>query len=102
MAIDVGQSVEIHRPAADVFDSLAHGENMPRWMSVFETVEQDSEGAPAKGTTYRYKMAARGKAESTFEWTQFEPGRKLAWEDRRSRLARARSSRAASTSSKSA
>jgi uncharacterized membrane protein len=80
MAIDVGESVEIRRPATDVFDYLAHGENMPRWISVFEKVEQDSEGPPAKGTTYRYKMASRRKPESTFEWTEFEPGRKLAWE----------------------
>jgi uncharacterized membrane protein len=80
MAIDVGESVEIRCPARDVFDYLAHGENMPRWISVFEKVEQDSEGPPAKGTIYRYRMASRRRPESTFEWTEFEPGRKLAWE----------------------
>src|SRR5207302_8075527 len=55
-------------------------ENRPRWMKLFETVEQESDGPPAKGTSYHYKMAARGKAESTFEWSEFEPNRKLAWE----------------------
>ena len=79
MAIDVGESVEIRRPAAEVFDYLAHGENMPRWMNIFETVEQEPAGPPAKGTTYRYKMATRGKAESTFEWSEFEPAHRLAW-----------------------
>jgi uncharacterized protein YndB with AHSA1/START domain len=63
-----------------VFDYLAHGENMPHWMALFETVEQESAGPPAMGTVYRYKMAARGKAQSTFEWSEFEPGRRLAWE----------------------
>jgi uncharacterized protein YndB with AHSA1/START domain len=80
MAIDVGQSVQIRRPSADVFDYLAHGENMPHWMGIFETVEQESPGPPGKGTTYRYKMATRGKAASSFIWSEFEPPRKLAWQ----------------------
>ena len=79
MSIDVDKSVEIRRPARDVFEYLAHGENMPRWMSTFETVQQASDGPPTKGTTYRYKMASRGKPESTFVWSEFQPGRKLAW-----------------------
>ena len=79
MAIDVGENVEIRRPAAEVFDYLAHGENMPAWMNIFETVEQESAGPPAKGTTYRYKMSTRGKAESTFEWSEFEPTHRLTW-----------------------
>ena len=79
MAIDVGESVEIHRPAGEIFDYLAHGENMPRWMSIFETVEPESGEPPHQGSKYHYKMSTRGKAESTFEWTDFEPARRLAW-----------------------
>jgi uncharacterized membrane protein len=80
MGLDIAESVEIGRPADEVFDYLAHGENMPLWMEEFESVEQVSGGPPAKGATYQYKMAARGKTESTFEWSEFEPGRKLAWQ----------------------
>jgi uncharacterized membrane protein len=83
MAIEVEQQLEIGRPAGEVFDYLAHGENMPRWMKEFETVEQISDGPPAKGTTYRYRMATRGKAESTFEWSRFERAQRLAWEGER-------------------
>jgi uncharacterized membrane protein len=83
MDVDVAQSVEIRRPAAEVFDYLSHGENLPRWMDEFETVEQVTDGAPAKGTKYRYKMRTRGKIDSTFEWSEYEPGRKLAWHGER-------------------
>jgi uncharacterized membrane protein len=77
MAIHVEREIEIERPPERVFDYLAHGENLPRWMDEFTSVEQVSEGPPTLGTTYRYKMK-RG-AESTFEWEQFETGRRLAW-----------------------
>jgi uncharacterized protein YndB with AHSA1/START domain len=79
MAIDVEQRVEINRPAAEVFDYLAHAEHMASWMEEFETVEQVSAGPPGKGTTYRFRMATRGNPESTFEWSEFEPARRLAW-----------------------
>jgi uncharacterized protein YndB with AHSA1/START domain len=69
---------EIERPVQEVFDYLAHGEKLPDWVEEFEEVEQQSEGPPAKGTTYRYKMRRGG--ESTFEWSEFEPGRRIAWD----------------------
>ncbi len=77
MALDISREIEVGRPPGEVFDYLAHGENMPSWMDEFVEVRQLSEGPPARGTTYSYKMK-RG-ADSTFEWTQFEPSRKLAW-----------------------
>jgi uncharacterized membrane protein len=79
MAIDIEQRVQINRPAGEVFDYLAHAEHMPAWMREFEDVEQVGEGPPSLGTTYRYRMSTRAKTESTFEWSEFEPGRKLAW-----------------------
>ena len=69
---------EIGRPREEVFDYLAHGEKLPDWVEEFEEVEQTSEGSPAKGTTYRYKMRRGG--ESTFEWAEFEAGRRIAWD----------------------
>jgi uncharacterized protein YndB with AHSA1/START domain len=79
MAIDVQSDTDIARPASEVFAFLADGENMPRWMDVFETVRKASDGPIGRGTTYEYKMARRGKAESTFEWSEYDPNRKLAW-----------------------
>jgi uncharacterized membrane protein len=79
MAIDVRSDADIGRPASEVFAFLADGENMPRWMDVFETVRKASDGPVGQGTTYKYKMARRGRAESTFVWSEYEPDRKLAW-----------------------
>jgi uncharacterized protein YndB with AHSA1/START domain len=79
MAIDVQSDADIRRPASEVFTFLADGENMPRWMGIFETVKKVSEGPVGKGTTYHYRMARRGKAESDFEWSEYEPNRRLSW-----------------------
>jgi uncharacterized membrane protein len=77
VAIHVEREVEIERSATDVFDYLAQGENLPRWMGEFASVKKVSEGPPTLGTIFRYRMK-RG-AESTFAWEQFEPGRRLSW-----------------------
>jgi uncharacterized protein YndB with AHSA1/START domain len=78
MAIHIETELEIERPAGEVFEYLANGENLARWMDEFSEVEKVSDGPVGKGTTYRYVMK-RGAA-STFEWSEFEPGRKVAWE----------------------
>jgi uncharacterized protein YndB with AHSA1/START domain len=69
----------VRRPPEEVFDYIAHGEHLPEYVTDFASVEQASpEGPPSLGTTYRYKMG-RGPAEGTFEWTEFERPRALAW-----------------------
>jgi uncharacterized protein YndB with AHSA1/START domain len=68
----------IERPASEVFRYLAHAEHLPDYVTEFAWVKQSSPGEPGKGTEYRYKMA-RGQAEGTFEWTEFEPESRLAW-----------------------
>jgi len=68
----------IERPRSDVFNYLAHAEHLPEYVTDFESVSQASDGEPAQGTEYAYKMK-RGGTEGTFEWTEFEPGSKLAW-----------------------
>ena len=75
MAVSVEATVE--RPPEDVFPVVADGERLPEWMEDFERVEQVSEGAPSLCTEYRYKF--KRSPESTFEWTEFEPGRRVAW-----------------------
>jgi uncharacterized protein YndB with AHSA1/START domain len=75
MAVSVEVTVE--RPPGEVFPVVADGERLPEWMEDFERVEQRSEGPPGLGTEYRYKM--RRAPESTFEWSEFVPGRRVAW-----------------------
>jgi uncharacterized protein YndB with AHSA1/START domain len=67
----------IARPAAEVFDYIAHGERLPEYVTEFDSVEQSSPGEPALGTEYRYKMKRGG--EGTFKWTEFQSPSRLAW-----------------------
>jgi uncharacterized protein YndB with AHSA1/START domain len=73
----IESEITVKRPRAEVFDYIAHGERLPEYVTDFEWVKQASEGQPARGTEYSYKMG-RG-AEGTFDWTEFEPASKLAW-----------------------
>ena len=68
----------ISRPRSEVFDHIAHAERLPEYVTDFAWVKQVSPGDPTRGTEYSYKMK-RGPAESTFEWTEFEPPSRLAW-----------------------
>ena len=61
-----------------MFEYIAHAERLPQYVTEFSWVTQVGDGQPAAGTTYSYKMA-RGQAEGTFEWTEFEAPAKLAW-----------------------
>jgi uncharacterized protein YndB with AHSA1/START domain len=76
--VRVESDITIERPAAEVFDYLSRAERLPDYVTDFAWVKQDSEGEPGLGTHYSYKMA-RGQAEGTFEWTEFEPASRLAW-----------------------
>jgi len=68
----------VNRPRAEVFDYIAHAERLPEYVKEFAWVKQVTDGEPARGTEYSYKMA-RGPAEGTFDWTVFEPPSRLAW-----------------------
>jgi uncharacterized protein YndB with AHSA1/START domain len=76
--MQIESEITIDRPAEEVFDYIAHAEYLPQYVSDFATVAQTSEGQPALGTQYSYRMH-RG-AEGTFSWTGFEPMSHLAWE----------------------
>ena len=76
--MQIESEITVNRPAAEVFDYIAHAEYLPEYVSDFESVQQASEGAPGPDTQYSYKMK-RG-AEGTFRWTRFEPTSHLAWE----------------------
>ena len=68
----------VARPRSEVFDYIARAERLPEYVTDFAWVRQESEGEPALGTRYSYKME-RGSAEGTFDWTEFEPHSRLAW-----------------------
>src|SRR5918994_195048 len=68
----------VARPRTEVFDYLSRAEHLPDYVAEFEWVRQDSDGDRALGTRYRYRMA-RGQAEGTFDWTELQPGSRLAW-----------------------
>jgi uncharacterized protein YndB with AHSA1/START domain len=74
----VEAQISVHRPRPEVFDYLKRAERLPEYVTEFAWVKPVSAGEPLQGSEYRYKMA-RGQAEGTFEWTEFEPHSKLAW-----------------------
>ncbi|HKE79905.1 MAG TPA: SRPBCC family protein [Solirubrobacteraceae bacterium] len=65
-------------PPSEVFEYLSHAEHLPDYVTEFAWVRQVGEGEPMLGTQYSYKMA-RGQAEGTFDWTEFQPSSRLAW-----------------------
>jgi uncharacterized protein YndB with AHSA1/START domain len=69
----------VDRPRAEVFAYIAHAERLPEYVTEFASVRPVSEGEPGLGTQYAYTMA-RGQATGTFEWTEFEPSSRLAWQ----------------------
>jgi uncharacterized protein YndB with AHSA1/START domain len=73
----VEAEITIAKAPQEVFDYIAHAEYLPEYVTDFASVEKVSEGDPAVGTHYSYKMK-RG-AEGTFEWTRFEPTSRLDW-----------------------
>jgi uncharacterized protein YndB with AHSA1/START domain len=75
--MEIASEITIAKPRADVFAYIARAEELPRYVTDFESVEQDSAGEPGVGTSYSYKMA-RG-AQGTFAWTTFDPPARLAW-----------------------
>src|SRR5258706_5431304 len=77
MAIHTEAEITVNRPRAEVFEYLAHAEQLPEYVGDFETVTHEEPGEPAQGHVYSYKMK-RG-AEGTFEWTEFTPSERLAW-----------------------
>ncbi len=73
----VEHELTVAKPPQTVFDYLAAADRLTEWMGdEFERVT--SEG----GRRFRY-TTKRGSVEGTFEWTEFEPPRRLAWRGER-------------------
>src|SRR4051794_19124122 len=74
----VEAEISVERPRREVFDYIARAGRLPEYVTEFAWVRQESDGPPALGTRYAYKMA-RGQAAGTFDWTEFTPASRLAW-----------------------
>jgi uncharacterized protein YndB with AHSA1/START domain len=75
--VQVETDIVIAKPPAEVFAYIARAEDLPKYVTDFESVTQETEGEPRVGTRYSYTM--RRGAQGTFEWTEFEPSSRLAW-----------------------
>ena len=75
--MQIESEITVAKPPDDVFAYVARAEELPQYVTDFESVRQDSDAAPGIGTRYSYKMT-RG-AQGTFEWTEFQPSSRLAW-----------------------
>jgi uncharacterized protein YndB with AHSA1/START domain len=75
--MEVETEIVIAKPQAEVFAYIARAEELPEYVTDFDSVTQESDGEPGVGTRYSYTMK-RG-ARGTFEWTKFEPSSHLAW-----------------------
>jgi len=73
----VETDIVIGKPPAEVFAYIARAEDLPKYVTDFESVTQETEGEAGVGTRYSYRM--RRGAQGTFEWTEFEPSSRLAW-----------------------
>lgn len=75
----VESQIVIARAPQEVFDYIAHAEYLPEYVEDFASVSQVEGGEPGRGARYTYTMK-RGGAEGSFEWTEFQPARRLAWQ----------------------
>ena len=73
-------SIDIPRPAADVFEFVADPTNNPKWQKGMRSCEWITGGETAVGSQYRQEASFLGRAViSVFEVTAFEPGRSMSF-----------------------
>ncbi|MFJ1457877.1 SRPBCC family protein [Nocardia sp. N2S4-5] len=70
-------TLTINRPIADVFDYLAHFENVPVWNYAITETTQTSDGPVGVGTRYRQTRSIPEPATEEFEVSEFQPLRRL-------------------------
>lgn len=78
-------TVEIERPAAEVFDFIADFENNPKWQGGMRACRWTSEGPIGVGSTYVQEASFLGRRiETSFRVTEYEPGRSISIESTKS------------------
>ncbi len=84
MSIDFEHSIEIERPAAEVFAFVSDFENNPRWQSGMKACRWTSETREDVGATYAQEARFLGRRiETHFRVTEFEPGASVSIESTR-------------------
>ena len=73
--LEFQNTVEIERPAKEVFDFLSRFENLPKWNYFVLEVKRTSEGPVGVGATYHQ---VRKTDEQDFRVTEFDPNHTLA------------------------
>jgi uncharacterized protein YndB with AHSA1/START domain len=74
-------SVEIDRPADDVFEFVAEFTNNPRWQRGMRCCRWTSEPPHGVGSTYEQQARFLGKdVRNSFRITALEPGRRVSFE----------------------
>jgi carbon monoxide dehydrogenase subunit G len=85
MSVDFEHSIEIARPAQEVFAYLADFENNPRWQAGMRSCTWTSRETQVVGSTYVQEASFLGRRIDThFRVTEYEPGRKIAIESTKS------------------
>ncbi|MEM7160405.1 MAG: SRPBCC family protein [Myxococcota bacterium] len=78
MSVDFEHSVEIERPAAEVFAYVADFANNPKWQAGMRSCEWTSAEPGVVGATYVQQASFLGRRIDThFEVTELEPGRSI-------------------------
>lgn len=85
MSVDFEHSVEIDRPAPQVFEFVADFANNPRWQGGMQSCQWTSEGEPSVGSTYVQEAKFLGRRIQThFRVSALEPGRSISIESTQS------------------
>ena len=72
--------IVIQRPIDEVFDYVSHMENDPLWCPEVKSVEQESEGEPGVGTTYKIVVAfSKDELKGGYEITAYQRPTLLEW-----------------------
>ncbi len=80
MAFSMSETVEINRPAGEVFAYLSDLNNDPKWQKTIVEAKYTSEGPVAVGTTGVHRGKGLGKTfDFGWEMTEYEEPRRAGW-----------------------
>lgn len=83
--MELESTIEVDRPAREVFDYLADFENNPKWQGGMRSCRWTSEGPIGVGSTYVQEARFLGRSiETHFRVTAFEAGRTVSIESTKS------------------
>jgi uncharacterized protein YndB with AHSA1/START domain len=76
--LDIEIEIDIARPVAAVWAVVSDFERLPQWLGEFEESRVESAGPVGVGAVIGYTL--QGNRSGTFEITEWEPPRRLAWD----------------------